>query len=91
MRTRSGSPHVIEAILKTLTDHPYGLTLRELSRKSKVPLTTLRFYLDRDLSLFVYDDRVGPSNKPFARLIRPKWTGETKNLKLLEKILEDEK
>ncbi len=91
MRTRVRSTYIIEAILQTLTSYPHGLTLRELSRKSKVPLTTLRFYLDRDLSLFVYDDRVGPSNKPFARLIRPKWTGETRNIKLLKKILEDKR
>ena len=58
MRTRTHSAFVFESVLRVLTRHPHGLTLRELSRKSGVPLTTLRFYLDRNLGHFVYDDRI---------------------------------
>jgi len=63
---------VLYAVAAALSECPDGLTLRELSRRSNVKLSLLRYHLDRELAPYVQDTRVGPDEKPFIRLIRLK-------------------
>lgn len=80
---------ILESVLRVLSDYPNGLTLRELAKKTDIPLSTLRWYLDRDLAMFVHDQRIGPIEKPFARLITLR-IGATKKASLkLQELLKE--
>lgn len=86
-RGRKGNPkRVIEAVIKALSKFPEGLTINRLSKESGIHPATITYHLNRGTLLnYVDEHTVGPSSRPFARLIVLK---RGKN-KVLGKILDE--
>lgn len=89
MPRKKNFERILNAVLIVLEAYPLGITLRELSRKAGLPVSTLRWYLDRDLKFYVRDQAIGPSSKPFARLITLQRNATKPATRKLGKVLKE--
>jgi len=64
--------NIHKKVLNTLKKYPFGLTLRELGRRSGIPKSTIAYHLTRELSHYVEETVIRPKNKTIARLIKLK-------------------
>lgn len=67
---KSGAEKVQKAVLGVLKDYPEGLPLRELSRLSGVPKSTLAYHLSRQLQQHVEETVINPKGRPLLRVIK---------------------
>ncbi len=71
MRGRHSSIESIrKSVINTLKSYPAGLHLRELSRKTGIPKSTLAYHLTRGLVECIEEIRIEPKGRTIVRLIR---------------------
>lgn len=69
---KSNAESIIKSVVSTLKQYEHGLTLRDLSRKSGIPKSTLAYHLERALKEYVEETTIRPKDTTIARLIRLK-------------------
>jgi len=81
-------------ILSVLQQYPDGLHIREISRRTGIPVSTVHYYFSRHLEKYVDEIVIGPKENPFVRLVKLKKGDLKKRVKyqlLLDKILSEGK
>ncbi len=67
---RSKAESIRKTVVDALKQYPAGLHLRELSRKSKIPKSTLAYHLSRSLLDCTEEVKIAPRGKVIVRLIK---------------------